>query len=555
MDGFDKREFGAHLAEELKGGRLSRRDFLRRATVVGISLPTAALLLEACGSNASSSTTTGPKGSKVSNNQSARHGGVLKVGSSAPVAAPNPVTMYDSGSIAIVQMMCEYLIWVNTDYSLRPVLATSWKPNGTGDVWTFSLRKGVKFSDGRPFTAKDVVATFNRLVNPKSNSAALSNFQGILAPGGTEAVDDYTVRFNLERPFVDFPYTVASTNYNAVVLPHDYAGDFMKSPIGTGSFVLTSYNSSTGAQFKANPHYWASNLPYLDGVDITYYASDGSAELALQASSVDLILVGAIPAGSALLSQPGINVGARPSSAFWEFWMRADKPPFTDVRVRQAMALALDRPQMVTTLFGTQKTSVGNDNVWQPVFADYSGMPAQRSQNISKAKSLLTAAGHPHGFTFTLTTENSGSIPQYAALVKSNAAKIGVTINLDIMTQNAFYGSGNNQPWLEVPLGIVDWGARATAQQFWSSAFVCKGIWNSAHWCSDRYTQLGKTYEATVDESSRRKVAAKMATIQTTEVPAIVAFWEPRGLPALTKVHGVDENGTEFLDLTRVWLS
>lgn len=550
MAEFDSREYGAHLVEEVKAGRLSRRDFLRRATVLGISLPGAALLLEACGSNGST-TTTQPSGGTTA----PKRGGVLTVAATAPQAAPDPVTMYDSGSIAIVQMVAEYLIWVNTDYSLRPVLATSWHPNASGDTWTFSLRQGVKFSNGQPFTARDVVSTFDRLVDPKSNSAALSNFQGILAPGGTTAVDDHTVRFHLESAFVDFPYTVASTNYNAVILPSTYSGHFMKHPIGTGAFVLESYDSSTRARFKRNPTYWASSLPYLDGTDIDFYASDSSAELALQAGSVDLILVGSVGAGSPLLTDPSINVGARPSSAYWELWMRVDKPPFTDARVRQAIALSLDRPSMVTTLFGSQQTSIGNDNVWQPIFGHGSGMPPQRTQDLAKAKSLLTAAGHPHGFTFTLTTENTAGIPEYATLVKSDAAQIGVTINLDVMTQNAFYGSGNNQPWLEVPLGIVDWGARAAAQQFWSSAFVCKGIWNSAHWCNPEFTRLGKQYEATVDESSRARIAGQMATIQTNEVPAILGFWEPRGLPSLTKVHGVDENGTEFLDLARVWLS
>jgi len=163
-----------------------------------------------------------------------------------PTAAPNPVTMYDAGTIATVQQVCEYLAWVENDLSLRPVLAQSWSSDPAGKVWTFKLRAGVTFNNGKAFGADDVVATFKTLTNPKSGSAALSNFAGILGPAGIEKVDAQTVRFNLDRAFVDFPYLVASTNYNAVILP---ASNWFARRFGRKRFLLTCVILFTIASF------------------------------------------------------------------------------------------------------------------------------------------------------------------------------------------------------------------------------------------------------------------------------------------------------------------
>lgn len=128
---------------------------------------------------------------------------------------------------------------------------------------TFQLRKGVTFSDGTPFNAKAVKASFDRLLDPHSKSAALSAFGGILTCG-VSVQGESTVVFTLERSYSDFPYLVSAGNYNAVILKSDYAGDFTKHPVGTGPFLLKSYDTSTGATLVRNPTYWQVSKPYLD---------------------------------------------------------------------------------------------------------------------------------------------------------------------------------------------------------------------------------------------------------------------------------------------------
>ena len=242
-----RRELGEHLVEEVLQGRMTRRQLMVRASVFGLSATAIGSLLAACGSSS-------PSTSASASAAAPKTGGTMRVTMVPPVGSPNPVTMYDAGSIAVVQQVCEYLVWVENDLSLRPVLAQSWSPDSTGKVWTFKLRQGVTFNDGSPFGADDVVFTFKLLTDPKTGSAALSNFEGVLVPSGVVKVDDATVAFHLERPFADFPYLVSSSNYNAVVLPQTFNNDFVKNPVGTGPFMITSYKGTEQATPEAQPH-------------------------------------------------------------------------------------------------------------------------------------------------------------------------------------------------------------------------------------------------------------------------------------------------------------
>ena len=205
-------EYADHLLHEVLAGHMTRRQLIVRASVVGLSATLVGQVLAACGSSTTGSSSGSPSSAPKS-------GGTLKLTMPSPTVAVDPTTMYDTGSIAIAQQVAEYLIWVNNDLSLRPVLAKSWSPNADATVWTFNLQQGVTFQDGKPFGADDVVATMNILLNPKTVSAALASFQGILSQGGVKKIDDATVAFHLDQPFADFPYFVASTNYDCLTLP------------------------------------------------------------------------------------------------------------------------------------------------------------------------------------------------------------------------------------------------------------------------------------------------------------------------------------------------
>src|SRR5579872_2596571 len=266
------------LAQEALEGRMSRRDLIRRLTIMGLSAPAIASVLSGAG------LATAAEAAEMVFAAKPKKGGTLKVGYLVPAASVDPVTMFNEGAILAVQMCMDYLCYPRPDYSLAPKLALSWhapKPS----QWIFKLRQGVKWHNGKPFTAADVAYTFNLLTDPATKSAALSAFQGILTKGGTKAIDSHTVQFNLERGYSGFPYLVSALTYNSAILPKGYkVGDFVNGHVGTGPFILTNYNPKVSATYKKNPNYWGKSkgLPYLDGVQLTYFGSDQAAAIAVQ---------------------------------------------------------------------------------------------------------------------------------------------------------------------------------------------------------------------------------------------------------------------------------
>ena len=541
-------EYADHLLHEVLAGHMTRRQLIVRASVVGLSATLVGQVLAACGSSTTGSSSASPSSAPKS-------GGTLKITMPSPTVAVDPTTMYDTGSIAIAQQVAEYLIWVNNDLSLRPVLAKSWSPNSTATVWTFNLQKGVTFQDGKAFGADDVVATMNILLNPKTVSAALASFQGILSQGGVKKIDDATVAFHLDQPFADFPYFVASTNYDCLIMPSTFKqGTWQKNPVGTGPFMMTKLTPKQGATFVKNPKYWQTGKPYLDGVAVTFIDETQAEALALQAGSSDAMLTTPVQGAQALFSDPSVKVLTTPSTQSRFLHMRVDTAPFTNKAVRQALAYTIDRPALVNALF-KGKATVGNDNVFSPLYPLSPKTIPQRTQDIAKAKQLLATAGFANGLTMNLTVEEFEEVPQYATLLQAMAKQAGINLKLNQVTVTYYYGSGNNQPWLKVPMGITDWTFRGVPSQYFLPAFTSNGVWNSSHFKNAAFDAAAKSYDTTLDETKRRQYATQAASILTDETPTIISYWISTNRAMKTNVNGLTSDPAEFLDLTTTYLS
>jgi len=523
-------EIANHVIDEFAAGRLSRRDFIRRGTVIGLSAPLLGSVLAACSSSSSSSSSTSASTSPTAA-ASGKPGGVITVGVVTPTAAINPVTVADQGGLDMLGQTGEYLTLSTQGLSLQPVLAKSWSANSTGDVWTFKIRKGVKFSNGAPLTADDVVYTYKLHTNPKEGSNALSAFAGALVPSGVVKVDDYTVAFHLEAPNGNFPYLTSSDNYNMIIIPNGYnPAKWQGTFIGTGPFTLGSYTPKVGAQFLRNESYWgAKALP--SQTAFTFYDTQTPAILALTGGTIDIIGQFAVSGGEQLLSG-GYNVIRLKSSAHRELSMRCDQAPFTDPRVRQAIALTLDRPAIATALFKGY-ADVGNDSPFAPVFPSTDTSIAQRTQNLTKAKALLAAAGHASGFSTQLVTENFVEIPQLAQIVAQEAKAIGVTINLKVESSSAYYGNATfgNSDWLDATMSLVDYGHRSVPNVFLTAplqttnAKTGTGPWNAAHFSNSQYDKLSAQYIAAVDLSTQKSLAGQIETLLLDETPIIYAYF------------------------------
>jgi peptide/nickel transport system substrate-binding protein len=546
-----QREYADHLLHEVIEGRMTRRQLLVRASVVGLSATLVGQVLAACGSSSSSGSSSSPSAAAGT----PKTGGTLKIAMPSPTVTVDPTTMYDTGSIAIAQQVAEYLIWVDNDLGLRPVLAEKWSPNTDATVWTFNLRQGVKFQDGKPFGADDVVATMNILLNPKTVSAALSSFQGILSQGGVRKVDDSTVEFHLDGPFADFPYMVASTNYDCLILPSTFkAGTWQSDPVGTGPFKMTKFTPKQGATFVKNPTYWQSGRPYLDGVNVRFIDETQAQALALQSGTIDAMLSTPYQGSQALFTASGIKVLTTPSTMSRFLHMRVDSAPFTNKAVRQALAYTVDRPALVANLFGG-KATIGNDNVFCPLYPLAPTTVPQRTQDIAKAKQLLTSAGFPNGLTMNLTVEEFEEVPQYATLLQAMAKQAGIDLKLNQVTVTYYYGSGKNQPWLQVPMGITDWTFRGVPSQYFLPAFTSNGVWNSSHFKDPAFDAAAKSYDTTLDEAKRRQYATTAASILTDETPSIISYWISVNRAMKSTVMGLTSDPAEFLDLTTTYLA
>ena len=510
-----------HVIDEFVAGRLSRRDFLRRGSVVGISIPVLGAVLTACSSSSS----------PPSSSSSGAAGATIKAGIVTPAAAINPVTVADQGGLDMLGQTGEYLCLSNQTLTLQPGLATSWSANSTADVWTFKIRQGVKFHNGHPLTADDVVYTYKLQTNPAGKGAALSAFGGVLTPSGVQKVDDFTVAFHLENPNGNFPYLTSSDNYNMIIIPNGYdPASWESSFLGTGPFVLDSYTAKVGASFKRNPDYWGAKAKPA-ATQFTFYPTETPSVLALTSGSLDVVGQFTV-ANSPQLLAGGYNVIKLKSSAHRELSMRTDQAPFTDPRVRQAIALSLDRPAIVKALF-KGLADIGNDSPFAPVFPSTNTTIPQRAQDVAKAKSLLAAAGHPNGFSATLTGEIFQEIPQFAQIVQAQAKAIGVHLNLKIEAQPTYYGKFvfGQSDWLDATMSLVDYGHRGVPNVFLTAPLQTinsktgTGAWNAAHFNNTKYDALSKQYIATSDLATQRSIAGQIETLLLSETPVIYAYF------------------------------
>jgi peptide/nickel transport system substrate-binding protein len=543
-------ELENHYIDELVAGRLDRRSFLRRGAVLGMSASVMGAVLAACGgANSSGSSATksaGGSATSPSTSSAVTKGGTLKLASQAPATAINPLIVDDAGGLGIIGQTGEFLTFDNNiKLHLEPMLATSWKASQGGKVWTFKLRSGVMFHNGQPMTADDVVYTFQQLSDPKNASNALSTFTGVLKPEGVVKVDSGTVAFHLEAANGNFPYVVSSDNYNAIIVPKgtDYA-KWGKTMIGTGAFKLQSITPNQSASFVANKAYWG-GAPNLDGTAFTFYQSQQPQLLALQGGDVDVV-VQFVPTGAqAILSNASqYSIIKLKSSNHRELSMRTDQAPFTDARVRQAIAYSLDRPGMVKALLEGYG-EVGNDSPFAPSFPSTNTTVPQRNQNIAKAKQLLQAAGHS-SISVTLATEQYEEIPQLATVIQAAAKQIGVNINLNVETQANYYGKATygNSDWLDATMSLVDYGSRGVPNVFLESPLSSGGPWNAAHFKNPQYDKLVAQYVAAVDLQTQKTLAGKIQTLLLDETPIVIPYFID-GLTASTKkVTGLNPTST-----------
>jgi len=547
------------LVEQVRSGRMTRRQMLVRASVLGLSVTAVGSMLAACGGDDGGGGAASPTASATG--MEPVMGGTLRVQIPPSITEIDPVTIYDQGGIVLISQFCEYLIDLDDKNGLVPKLAESWEPNEDASVWTFKLRQGVTFNDGSPFEAEDVAATMDRLVDPDSGSAALAALEGILSQGGTEATDASTVTFNLEKPFADFPFMVSASSYNTVMLPRTYEGDWPNNPVGTGPWLLKDYVTKQKATAVKNPDYWGKDaqgrqLPYLDQVEWVMIQDESAANLQLQSGEIDLQPQTIFQGAQALFSDPNLRVDIYPSSGIRCVSFNMNVEPWKDNKaLRQAVAYCLDRDAINKALYDG-RSYLGYDTFWEPtVFPGSPDVPEQRAQDYDKAKQLLAEAGYPDGLEIQLTFSKYLENPQYAQLIKAQCEPAGIKVKLDQVSYEAFYaGDSDVTPWLNAPMTIVEWGSRPTPGVFAQAMLLPTSAWSSTHWDNADFASTFDEYMSTPEESARMELAAKLSGIQQDDTPVMLAFYITQLRTQKKTVQGVRGPGSFYCDLGQAFM-
>jgi peptide/nickel transport system substrate-binding protein len=513
------------VVEAFAQGRLSRREFIKRGTIVGLSMASISAVIAACGGGAASSAPSAAApsagGSAAPPPSAGAAGGSIRIAVQRPAAALDPVAMQDLGGYGITAQSFEFLATLASDgANIGPGLAESWEPNADNTVWTFKLRTGVKWQDGSDFTADDVVATMERLV-----AAGNSGLKGVIDAGSTVATDPATVTFNLVSANGNFPYLVSVFNAQTLITPVNYAtGTTLdQSPNGTGAWKLVTYDQATGATFERNPDWWGGATP-LDTVEWIFFDQVGPQVTAYQGQQVDAIVQFDVLSGAPLFDDPNTNVISTQTALHRQIWMRTDTGQFADKRVRQALAFSFDRETMIQQLF-KGRAQIGNDHVIAPIYPYFDPSVPQRPFDPAQAQALLTEAG-VSGLSAVLHAGELLEIPDLAVLIKSGAEQAGINLEVAVESLDTFYGA----QWCPgepadppcsgaAELGIVDYGHRATPDVYLNAALSTKGVWNSSQYSNPDFDAAFKEFQSAVGVDAQKAACTKIETILNDEVP------------------------------------
>ena len=500
------------LKELFRNGRITRREFLRNATLLGMS---------AAGAYAFA----GVIRPRMVRAATIQRGGTWKCAMKLMlVDHPARVSWYEGGNFC--RQFCDYLAETGPDNITRPSLLEKWEATDDVKTWDLYLRKGVKFNNGDLMTADDVMFTMKQWLDPDVGSSML----GLLSYwGGTqnvEKVNDYHIRLHLASPNIGVPEHMF--HYPGVILHRSFEGDIIKQPVGTGPFTLEEFAEGERAVFKARKDHWrlgedGKPMPYLDGM--MYLAMGKDAALAaLQAGQVDSMDK---PRPSDFLAVKDMkHIAVLGVDTAWGFVtrMRVDLPPWDDNRVRTALKKCQDRAKILQ-LAGYGEGALAIDAHMAPVHPEYCEKPIP-PYDPKGAKELLQAYATEKGLTLplkvTLASKNDMQEPEIAQALRELAKPGGFDISLDITEPGGYWDR-----WTEVDLGITSWGHRPIATMVLPLAYIKEaiGAWNETRWYDDEFTGLLRKAENTLDVEKRRQIMCTMEDIMQERGPVAISYW------------------------------
>lgn len=498
---------------------LSRRNFLRYS---GLTFATAALPL----SFNHRTIWSHPTGNAVRRQDV----DVLRVAWQVPVTL-DPANLSADSEVALVNAVYDYLIDTNDAAQLEPRLAQSWEVSEDGTVFTLSLVENATFHDGSPFTATDVLFTFDRLRDPEVSNAA-DFFSNIV---NVEAIDDFTVAFTLTAPAPDFLFNLAD---NRAVILKDGTTDPLNFN-GTGPFRMVEFDAESRAVMERNEDYWLEGAPTLARLEFVYFTGDTGSTAqanALRDGSIDVML--RMPTDLFESLRAEFKATDIPTNGYNLIRLRTDRGVGTDPNVFKAFKYAVDN-RLLWEIVGAGLGAVGSDTPIGPLYGDFYAEELEAlGPDLDEARRLLDEAGYGDGLDLVLHVPNSGNRPALGDAFRSSLQQIGVNVEVRLRDEGIYYSDVEDN-WLSVDLGMTGWGSRATPQQYLDLQLRTGAVWNEANYSNAELDALIETAGASLDREERIEAYRQIQQLLVEDGPIIVPYFFPAFVVTATNVDNV----------------
>jgi peptide/nickel transport system substrate-binding protein len=484
--------------------------------------------------------------------------GVLVFSLGGEVTIINPILSSDTASSALEGAIFNGLVTIDKNLDIIPELAEFWKAQDDGKIWYFYLRDDVMWHDGKPFTAADAKFTFDSILDPKVNSVRRSDY----------IIDGQEIRFNVISPYVlqavlPKPFAPFLSRMAMGIIPkHILEGQdinrasFNRKPIGTGPFKFAQWKVGEGARVLRNDAYFKSK-PLLKEIVFKIIPDENARLVALEAGEIDE--TGIPPKDfKKMKSAPRINVFEYDALTYTYLGFNLANPIFADKKVRQALAYAVNKNQLVNLIFRGLASPAHSPSA--PIAWSYNPEVEKYPFNLNKAKQLLTEAGYPNGFEFTcLVNQGNKEREKAATVLQQHFKQIGVKMNIQVMEWSSMIKILNapDDP-KKFDAVIIGWalGIDPDSYSIWHSSQYPSGLnfikYNNPE--IDRLLEKGRT---TMDKEGRKDIYGKIQKFIADDQPYIF-LWYPKVISGVReRVGGLSEPGPAglFLELEKVFVS
>jgi peptide/nickel transport system substrate-binding protein len=539
------------LKEQLVERKIDRREFLRTATLLGMSAPAAyAFAGKVTGGSFAAparAQTNLPKGGKLRLSMRCQD-----------LKSPHTYSWVESSNSG--RMHLDYLTVTGADNVTRPSLVEKWEASPDLKTWTLHLRRDVKWHNGRPFVAEDAVWNMKRVLDPKTGSSVLGLMKGFIMEdvdtgekdekgnpkktsklwdaNAIEKVDDHTVRLNGKAANLAVPEQLY--HYPFLILDPNEGGEFKVGSNGTGPFKMVENDVGRRQRFEANKSYWGGG-PFLDGIEFIDLGDDPAAGIsALASKQVDGLYLADIAQLEPLKAMPHLQLHQVPT-AYTACARFHPIKPFDDKRVRQAMRLAVDSPKLLELSYRNLGLAGEHHHV-SPVHPEYAKIQVS-GRDVAKAKQLLAEAGYPNGIDAEIVAR-----PQPAwelACVQGMVEQwkdAGIRVKINVMPSTQYW-----EVWTKVPFGMTTWAHRPLGVMTYSLAYRTGVPWNESAWSNAEFDKLLTQAEGTLDVEERRKIMASLQQIMLDEGPIVQPVWRALFTFLDKRVQGFKMHPTGYL--------